>query len=252
MRWSGENFLTISAWWAECRGSSSRRSPQPTIFLQEPRTEETGKIQARVNLDVFHRPDPEPRGKFRAVMGAPSQCSSHSSSDDEEGGADVLVRLGGALARANRNDEAATALHKALSIMGRGSDEAFKARENFMVVVNRSAIPSHISTIRVEIVCFWRSNHSSHSKHSADFPHCPSAGFPIALSERLPAHRMANAVRTRRPIKLVTIFSPAPSHHPHRSLFQPLHGFRALHDSAMLAELQAAVEAGRHNALCSL
>lgn len=142
MRWSGENFLTISAWWAECRGSSSRRSPQPTIFLQEPRTRK-------------FRPAPKPRlssTRPRHWEVFALRMSGECSSDDEEGGADVLVRLGGALARANRNDEAATALHKALSIMGRGSDEAFKARENFMVVVNRSAIPSHISTIRVEIV----------------------------------------------------------------------------------------------------
>ena len=66
-----------------------------------------------------------------------ASVSDGSDSEDEAGGADVLVRLGGALARANKNDEAATAFLKAVSILGRGSDKAFEARENFMVVVNR-------------------------------------------------------------------------------------------------------------------
>jgi hypothetical protein len=171
-----------------------------------------------------------------------------SSSDDEDGGADVLVRLGGALARANRNDEAATALHKALSIMGRGSDEAFKARENFMVVVNRSVIPSRGANTRVEIAYAFGAAASTASTARIS---------PTALQLSAPPHsgrgspRMASIVCTRHPIKLVTIcFSCTPFASPaSRSLFQPLHGFRALHNSTFLAELQAAIEAGMHNAL---
>lgn len=66
--------------------------------------------------------------------------SSDDDSDDEGGGAGVLVRLGGALARANRNDEAAMALIKALNSISKGRGEltgTFQARENFMVVINR-------------------------------------------------------------------------------------------------------------------
>lgn len=68
------------------------------------------------------------------------QESSDDDSDDEGGGAGVLVRLGGALARANRNDEAAMALIKALRNISTGTAEllgTFQARENFMVVINR-------------------------------------------------------------------------------------------------------------------
>jgi hypothetical protein len=61
--------------------------------------------------------------------------------EEEEGGGLVLARLGGALARANKNDEAAVALLKAMELFDRcrksNTKDAFEARENFMVVVNR-------------------------------------------------------------------------------------------------------------------
>jgi hypothetical protein len=66
----------------------------------------------------------------------------HEGDDDDDGdGSQVLVRLGGALARANRNDDAAVAFFKAIKLMAESgeSKKAFQARENFMVVVNRCA-----------------------------------------------------------------------------------------------------------------
>jgi hypothetical protein len=69
------------------------------------------------------------------------QNAVDDSDDEEEGGALVLARLGGALARANKNDEAAVALLKAIELFDKcrksSTNEAFEARENFMVVVNR-------------------------------------------------------------------------------------------------------------------
>eukprot|EP00961_Rhodomonas_salina_P061765 829136-Rhodomonas_salina.2 len=55
---------------------------------------------------------------------------------DEAGGAGLLLRLGVALARGNRNDDAAVALRKAI-MMTNDESVSFEAEENFLVVINR-------------------------------------------------------------------------------------------------------------------
>ena len=67
--------------------------------------------------------------------------------DDEECNWRVLARVGHAMARANRNDDAAVLLWKCLLASAKqGESEAdeegsgkdlFEARENFLVVINR-------------------------------------------------------------------------------------------------------------------
>ena len=82
------------------------------------------------------------------------EAKNHDVEEDEgstSGGKSVLVRLGVAMARSGRNDEAAVALLKAVQMGDVGNDDGdgddaensldFEARENLGVVINRSVRP---------------------------------------------------------------------------------------------------------------
>jgi len=82
------------------------------------------------------------------------EAKNHDVEEEEgsaSGGKSVLVRLGVAMARSGRNDEAAVALLKAVQMGDVGNDDGdgddaqnsldFEARENLGVVINRSVHP---------------------------------------------------------------------------------------------------------------